>query len=246
MAAASTERFSDRVADYVRYRPDYPPAVVAYLQQRTGISKGTPVADIGSGTGIFTRHLLEAGCTVYAVEPNAPMRAAAEESLRVFDGFNSIDGTASRTGLPEKSVDLIVCAQAFHWFNNAETKAEFQRILRDDGFVALIWNNRLVNADAFSVAYEALLQRKGTDYKSVNHQNLKEADFSAFYRNGEYERVAFPNEQIFEEAGLVGRAFSSSYVPPADTDEGKDLLENLKALFREYERDGTVCVKYET
>jgi ubiquinone/menaquinone biosynthesis C-methylase UbiE len=120
------------------------------------------------------------------------MREAAEDLLRDFAGFVSVDGAASNTGLPAQSIDLIVCAQAFHWFNNEETKAEFQRILKQDGTVALIWNNRLVDADAFSIAYEALLQQKGTDYKEVNHQNLKAADFKAFYKDGQYKRVCFP------------------------------------------------------
>lgn len=245
MPSSSTERFSNRVADYIRYRPDYPPAVLAYLQAHAGLSAATIVADIGSGTGIFTRHLLEAGCSVYAVEPNAPMREAAEHFLKSYAGFISVDGTAANTGLPAKSIDLIVCAQAFHWFNNRDTKAECQRILKDRGFAALIWNNRMVDIDPFSLAYEALLQQKGTDYKEVNHQNLTSADFNAFY-GGDYTRMSSPNEQHFDEAGLIGRAFSSSYMPAADTPAGQELLEGLKRLFREYESGGKVCMKYET
>ena len=112
--------------------------------------------------------------------------------------------------------------------------------------MALIWNNRLVNADAFSVAYESLLQQHGTDYKEVNHQNLKAENFRAFYRDGKYTRTSFANEQVFDEAGLIGRAFSSSYVPQANTVEGQELLEGLKDVFRQYQTDGKVCVKYET
>jgi SAM-dependent methyltransferase len=246
MPGVSTERFSSRVADYVRYRPDYPEAVIDYLRQHAGLSASSIVADIGSGTGIFTRHLLEAGCKVFAVEPNEAMRQAGENMLGSLPGFVSVCAKANDTGLQNDSVDIIVCAQAFHWFNNDETKAEFQRILKTGCYVALIWNNRLVNADAFSIAYEALLQQNGTDYREVNHQNLKADDFRAFYRNGEYERVCFPNEQIFDEAGLIGRAFSSSYVPPADTDAGHELLKGLKNVFRKYQENGTVCVKYET
>jgi SAM-dependent methyltransferase len=246
MAHLSTERFSDRVADYIRYRPDYPQAVMECLRQDAGLSPASVVGDIGSGTGIFTRHLLEAGSKVYAIEPNGPMRQAAEALLRVFDGFVSVDAAAEDTGLPAQSLDLIVCAQAFHWFNNAATKAEFQRILKPDGFAALIWNNRLADTDAFSRAYEALLREKGTDYKEVNHQNLNEADFQAFYKEGQYTRRCFPNNQIFDEAGLIGRAFSASYIPPAHTIAGQELREELKALFRQYSVDGTVCIKYMT
>jgi ubiquinone/menaquinone biosynthesis C-methylase UbiE len=217
-----------------------------YLRSHAGLSEADVVADIGAGTGIFTRHLLELGCNVYAIEPNGPMRAAAERHLGDVEGYTLVDATASRTGLQNQQVDFIVCAQAFHWFNNDETKAEFRRILKPDGYVSLIWNNRLVNADPFSIAYEELLQQKATDYKEVNHQNLKTEDFKALYRDGQYNRVCFPNEQVFDETGLIGRAFSSSYVPPIDTAAGKELKAALQNIFRKFETGERVTVRYET
>src|SRR3984957_17547068 len=138
----SRQRFSNRVEDYVRYRPSYPPDLLAFLWQRTGLDPTVRVADIGSGTGIFSRLLIEAGATVFAVEPNAAMRSAAEAA---FSGqprfasregtaeaafpaqprFASREGTAEAPGLPECSVSLIPCAQAFHWFDPAAARREF-------------------------------------------------------------------------------------------------------------------------
>ena len=246
MDRPSTERFSDRVANYVRYRPDYPQALIDYLSTHSGLSGQLVVADIGSGTGIFTRHLLDAGYKVFAVEPNEPMRASAEQALSAYPGFVSVDSTASHTGLEVQVIDLIVCAQAFHWYNTPETKAEFQRILKEDGYVALIWNNRIINADTFAVAYEALLQACSSDYKDVNHQNLSETDFRNFFRDGKYERVCFPNEQVFDEAGLIGRAFSSSYVPAPETEAGRNILQSLREMFIQFQHKGCVRFSYQT
>ncbi len=241
-----TERFTDRVANYIRYRPDYPPEIMDYLRQKTGLPAGAPVADIGSGTGIFTRHLLGAGYDVYAVEPNSAMREAASELMKDYPNHHAVSGTATQTTLPDHSVALIVCAQAFHWFNNVETKTEFQRILKPGGTVALIWNDRLIAADSFSIAYDNLLKNLGSDYNEVNHQKLGDADFAAFFKDGIYEQAAFPNEQIFDETGLTGRAQSSSYVPAGDTEGGRVFLRELKEIFREYAQDGKVRFGYDT
>ena len=246
MKTNPTERFTDRVANYVLYRPDYPSEIIDYLQQKTGLSKTSAVADIGSGTGIFTRHLLDTDCKVYAIEPNEAMRQAAEEMLFEYPNLISLNGTATNTTLEEQSIDLIVCAQAFHWFNNAATKQEFHRILKPGGMAALIWNNRIVDADDFSKDYDQLLKSLSNDYNEVNHQQLTDKDFLAFYQDGDYEFVTFPNEQVFDEEGLIGRAQSSSYVPAGDTPEGQLFVTALKALFHKYQQDHCVRFIYQT
>jgi ubiquinone/menaquinone biosynthesis C-methylase UbiE len=146
----SKERFSDRVDDYRKYRPGYPEAVLQVLEERCGLSPSSVVADIGSGTGILTGMLLSKAHTVYAVEPNAPMRSAAEEDYRDHPAFRSVAGSAEATTLPSRSVDLITAAQAFHWFDPEKAKAEFRRILRKEGNIALIWNERMIPKPAMS------------------------------------------------------------------------------------------------
>jgi ubiquinone/menaquinone biosynthesis C-methylase UbiE len=246
MAHDSTVRFSNRVANYAKYRPGYPDKVLDYLQHKCHLTQESVIADVGSGTGIFTKLLLDKGYSVYAVEPNDAMRHEAERQLKALDGFHSVSGTAENTTLSDKSTNLIVCAQAFHWFNNAETKAEFKRILTSYGHVALIWNNRCVEADDFAIAYELLLKQQTGDYERVNHQNLTEADFVAFYHDGKYKLAKFSNYQVFNFEQLAGRAFSSSYVPAVDAPEGHLFNIQLKVIFDQYQTNGTVMLRYDT
>jgi len=242
----STKRFTDRVNNYAKYRPGYPKSVLKLLHDKCSLTVNTKIADVGSGTGIFSRMLLDDGYTVYAIEPNDAMRRFAVQELSANKSFHSINGTAEATGLENNSVDLITCAQAFHWFNPLPTKDEFKRILKSGGQVALIWNNRDVEGDEFSIAYELLLQQEGTDYKRVNHQNLKEEDFAAFFKDGKYSLTRFPNHQDFDADGLIGRASSSSYVPTADTEQGQQFFRDLKTIFAAHQVNGKVRVKYQT
>jgi ubiquinone/menaquinone biosynthesis C-methylase UbiE len=246
MPTDPTKRFSDRVSNYVRFRPDYPSELVDYLADYCDLNSRSMIADIGAGTGIFSRLLLKRGFTVYAVEPNQAMLEEAVRELSANKNFHAIQAKAEASRLECASVDCIVCAQAFHWFNNESTKKEFQRILKPDGSVALIWNKRLSQVDAFSVAYEQLLKDASTDYTQVNHQNLVDADFAKFYKSGNYTLNKYPNLQVFNEEGFIGRAYSSSYVPPKETEQGKLFLKSLEILFEKFSVDGTVNFHYET
>jgi SAM-dependent methyltransferase len=246
MSAEPTKRFTDRVDNYVKYRPGYPDAVIKTLQGECNLSANSIVADVGSGTGIFTGLLLKNGFKVYAVEPNAAMQQAAKQQYNDNENFIATDGTAEATTLAANSIDLIVCAQAFHWFNDGRTRVEFKRILKDSGHVALIWNNRLADADDFSVAYENMLKKDSIDYNKVNHRNIKDIDFKAFFKDGDYKFIKFVNEQIFDETGLMGRAFSSSYIPAEGTLEGEKFRRLLKAVFDKHNKDGKVSFSYQT
>src|SRR5216684_6362500 len=111
------ERFSTRVENYTRFRPTYPPKVIEVLKDECGLRRDSVIADIASGTGIFTRLLLESGNRVFGIEPNPEMRRAGEEYLASYPNFTSVAGTAENTRLPELSVDLVTSAQAAHWFD---------------------------------------------------------------------------------------------------------------------------------
>ncbi|HZX59698.1 MAG TPA: class I SAM-dependent methyltransferase [Mucilaginibacter sp.] len=241
-----TKRFSNRVDNYVKYRPGYPKEVIDYLETQCHLTAKAAIADIGAGTGIFTKLLLERNYTVYAIEPNDDMRHEADRQLKHFPDYHSIAGRADLTGLTSHSIGLIVCAQAFHWFNTPETKTEFKRILKRGGKVTLIWNNRDIEADAFAIAYDLLLREQSGDYESINHQNLTEIDFIRFYKGGEYKLAKFHNQQVFDFEQLAGRAFSSSYVPAEETEAGKTFKGHLKDLFDTYQRHGKVVFKYNT
>ena len=240
-----TARFSDRVADYVRYRPGYPPAMVNALLDRAALAPGAAVADVGSGTGISTAPLLDRGLTVYAVEPNAPMRQAAEDHLGDRPGFRSVDGTAEATTLPDASVNAVVAGQAFHWFDEETARREFARVLRPGGAVALFWNEWLVSQTPFLRAYEDLLLRYGTDYAQIDHRQVDAARLARFF-GGPFETLAFPNEQAFDLDGLRGRLLSASYVPAADHPDRAPMLDALGALFDRHAEGGRVRLLYTT
>jgi SAM-dependent methyltransferase len=241
-----TIRFSSRVADYVRARPSYPAAALDMLVTAYGMAPGTIVADLGSGTGIFSALLLERGCAVFAVEPNAAMRSAAEAALGGAPGFTSVAGTAEDTGLPDGSVDMVTAAQAFHWFDRARARAEMGRILCAKGPVALLWNERLTTGDSFLEDYEALLHRFGTDYGQVDHRQIGPDQLSELFGPSGYDTHVFPNRQSLDWAGLVSRLRSSSYTPELTDDRFAPMMAALEDLFRRYQRAGQVPMHYET
>src|SRR5262245_47354984 len=132
----SVERFSDRADDYVRYRPGYPAEAISAILDGLGSSEHVRAADVGAGTGISARLLGDRGVHGIAVEPGEEMRRAASSHPRV----QWTGGTAEATGLQSASVDLVLCAQSFHWFRPFPALTEFTRILRPGGRLALMWN----------------------------------------------------------------------------------------------------------
>lgn len=240
----STRRFSNRVDDYVRYRPGYPHSIIALLEKEAGLTASSVIADIGSGTGISTELFLKHGNTVYAVEPNDEMRKAAESLLQKYAQFHSVVGTAEATTLEDQSIAFIVSAQAFHWFDPMETKREFRRILRPDGWIVLMWNTRRTSSTPFHAAYEALVQQYGTDYQLVKHVNINEDALRAFL--GAYQKRVLFNEQVLDFEGLKGRLLSSSYTPREGDPRYKPMLEQLARIFNQYEENGHVRIEYET
>lgn len=241
-----TERFSDRVENYSKYRPSYPTEIISFLAGEIGLDPTSKVADIGSGTGIFTELLLENNNRVYAVEPNAAMRAEAERLFGSFRNFHSIDGTAEHTTLEDESIEFITCAQAFHWFKIPETRAEFQRILDPDGWVVLIWNDRVTTGTAFLREYEALLECHGTDYKQVSRKWAgAESGLDELFGAGNWKRMRFENRQILDLDGMLGRLLSSSYVPNSG-DAAKKMLDAANTLFETHNSNGAVTFEYTT
>lgn len=241
-----TQRFSNRVENYIKYRPSYPAALIDHVIARARLHDGDSVADIGSGTGIFTALLLARGLRVYAVEPNREMREAAKRLLVNKDNFMSIDGGAEHTTLPDRSVEIVCAAQAFHWFDATRTRTEFQRILKPGGLVALIWNDRKVDASPFLEAYDELLRTRGADYEQVNHRNIDADKLHAFFGKGGYEETTFANEQHFNWDGLYGRAMSSSYVPAEGSDGYGPFVAGLRDIFNAHAQNGHVTLEYNT
>lgn len=241
-----TNRFSDKVRDYVLYRPGYPTEIIPFLESECGLQKNQIIADIGSGTGFLTRLFLEFGNTVYAVEPNDAMRRAGEEILAGFPGFRSMNGRAEETTLPDKSMDMLCAGQAFHWFDYKKTKTEFTRILKQGGFVVLVWNERPRDLSGFMGDYDQFLVENSTDYKLIDHRNVDYRILEAFYAPGNYRTAEFAYRQVFEFRGLKGRYDSCSYAIPAADDRYPETVRRLNQLFDRYQDSGTINMDYIT
>ncbi|MGH9717112.1 MAG: class I SAM-dependent methyltransferase [Candidatus Acidiferrales bacterium] len=250
----SKERFSNRVADYVRYRPGYPRAILDPLREECGLTAQSIIADVGSGTGLLSRLFLDNGNVVYGVEPNAEMRAAGEQFLSSYPEFHSVAASAESTTLPDASIDFVVAGQAFHWFDPRAARVEFARILsfdnrpnrRPSGWVAVIWNERRIETSALLRAYEELLRKFSTDYAKVSAQYPEDQRMAEFLGPGELRQRQFPNEQIFDFEGLRGRLLSSSYSPPKGHPNHEPMLAELRRIFDAHNQSGRVRIEYTT
>ena len=241
----STRRFSSRVENYIRYRPAYPPAVLAMLKTECGLTAASVIADIASGPGIFTRMVLENGNRVYGVEPNADMRRAGEEFLRAYPRFASVAGTAESTTLADHSVDLITAAQAAHWFDRPQARREFIRIGRPGGWMVLLWNERRTGSTPFLHAYEELLVEYGTDYQDVRSERTTE-QIETFFAPSRFQVRNFDYHQDFDYPALEGRLLSSSYTPQADHPRHAPMLRELRRIFDAHQVNGQVTFEYDT
>lgn len=241
----ASERFSSRVDDYARYRPSYPPPAVALLRQRCGLVPGAVVADLGSGTGILTALLLECGAEVFAVEPNGPMRAAAEAQLSHLPRFHSVAGSAEDTTLAPASVDLLVAGQAFHWFDPQRARIEALRVARPGAWGALLWNERPPGATPFLADYEALLRRYAPEYTRITASRADVGTMRGFL-GAAMEVGTFANQQVLDFEGLKGRLMSSSYAPEPASPAFEPMIGKLQEVFARHERGGRITMPYST
>src|SRR5271156_2661656 len=245
MANSSTTRFSDRVENYVRYRPGYPPEVLNLLRDECGLQPNHIVADIASGTGVFTRLLLGNGNSVFAVEPNAEMRETGEHLLESYDRLVSLAGTAEETTLQTGSVDFVTAAQAAHWFDLPRARAEFVRILKLEGWCVLIWNERRTASTPFLQDYEQLLLTYATDYQEVRHERTT-AIISEFFAPKSSQKRVFSLRQQFDYEGAAGRLLSSSYAPLEGQAGHERMMQELQRIFRAHAVDDKVEFEYDT
>ncbi len=241
----ATSRFSDRVENYVRYRPGYPPEALRCLISECGLTPTHVVADIASGTGIWTRMLLENGNPVFGVEPNAEMRQAGERLLASFPKFTSVTGSAEETSLPDQSVDYVTAAQAAHWFDRKRARNEFVRLLKPDGWLVLLWNERLVDTTPFLRDYEQLLLKYGTDYQDVRHERTTDA-VNEFFDPAPFQARVFDMRQEFDYAGIEGRLLSSSYAPGPRHPKYEPMLRELRQIFDAHAVAGRATFDYKT
>lgn len=240
-----TKRFSNRVENYLKYRPTYPSGIVPLLSSECGLTSASLIADVGSGTGLSTELFLKNGNAVFGVEPNPEMRVAGERILAKYPKFSSVNGTAEATTLASSSVDFVMAAQAFHWFNREEARAEFVRILKPEGWAVIGWNGFRVESSPLMTAYQDLLLRYGTDYSEVRREVIA-CDVEAFYAPGTCKCARFEFKQDFDYEGLKGRLLSSSYAPETDHPNYDAMLSELRRIFDANQTNEKVAFNYET
>ena len=241
-----TQRFSGLADAYARYRPTYPAAAIDFVLGRCGLRPGGVLVDVGCGTGIASRIFAARGLRVIGIEPYADMcaQASAEPVAAGATAPEYRDGRAEATGLPTASADAVLAAQAFHWFDPAAALPEFHRVLRPAGWVVLLWNTR-DNGDTFTAAYGRLVWSL-TDRGRT--PEMHEDSPLALRRSPLFEPhdpAFFANEQVLDEDGLLGRAFSASYAPK-ETERRAAYAAALRELFRDNARHGRVALRYRT
>ncbi|MGE9310279.1 class I SAM-dependent methyltransferase [Niabella sp. CJ426] len=238
------QRFSNRVADYIKYRPKYPKGVIDILKRDIHLSSHDIVADIGAGTGFLTELFLDNGNLTYAVEPNEAMRQACSDLYGSEGRLKIIDGSAEVTHLPDQAIDLIVAGTAFHWFDPIETKKEFMRILRPDGHILLIWNVRKDDAP-FTAGYEEILHRRIPEYEASKHRKFDIDLINNFLHPRKMKTQVLANSQSLDWESFKGRTLSSSFMPKQGLLHD-EVLSEMHDLYHRYQENGQVSFQYDT
>ena len=237
--------FSPKVADYLASRPGYPAKLFESLTSTCNLRNGAVVADIGAGTGLFTHGLLQHGYQVIAVEPNAAMRAAADQLLTGYPGYRSEHGSAESLPIQPSSVDLITAAQAFHWFEIDRSRAEFLRVLRPKGKVALIWNDRVLT-DPLHIALDEIFTRYGGAKRDALVAHESRSDLPKFFGSTVPAELTWNHEHCLDQSGLLSLVFSRSYMPDRSSLPGREVSHHVCEAFQRFATEAGVIVRYTT
>ncbi len=238
-----TNRFDGRGEVYAKARPRYAGGLFEYLKSEVGAAVGSAFADVGSGTGIFAEQLLNSGYAVFAVEPNGDMRRKAEEKLSQRKGFVSVNGSDGYTGLPDRSVDFVSAAQAFHWFAPEAFREECRRILRPGGKVVIVYNFRDETA-ACTRALAALQGRFDPEFHGFSNGMSRER-CRAFF-DGPCAVYRADNAQRYDRQGYIDRVLSSSYSRRPGEDGFEEYQRGIREIFDEFAVDGWITVPTDT
>ena len=239
----SKEKFSIRANDYVKYRPTYPKESINLIIDTFKLSENSIIADIGSGTGIFTSLFDNRVKTIFGIEPNNEMREKALLFLKGQQNYQPVRGDSENTNLDSNSIDAIVCAQAFHWFNVENSKREISRILKPEKKVALIWNIRDIR-DPFFSEYENLLIKYANNYQDAAHNRNFDLVCDQFF--SEHKKIVIPNHLLYDFESVCGLLNSSSYCPLPNEKNYKPLFDEMIILFEKYQVNNKVNFIYET
>lgn len=237
----NTQKFSGKADVYQQARPSYAQELLDFIAQNWQIGEGSRVADIGSGTGILTSQLLGLGAKVYAVEPNADMRAKAEELLCEHPNFVSVVGTAEQTSLPDNSFHLVTAASAFHWFDPERFRQECERILLPGAPVVLVWNEARLSEE-INLGRERIFRKYCPNFKGFSGGREGRARAKHAFFGEEIQERRFPNQLSYDRQTFVNRALSASYSLIETEPEFDAYLAELSDLFDQHAVDGKIVL----
>lgn len=240
-ATDPTQRFSSRAEHYVRHRLGYPTVLVDFLKDTCNLAPDHVVADVGCGTGLLAKLFLKNGNLVYGIEPNPEMRAAAERALRGYDRFRSVDARGECTILPDRSIDFVTVGRTFHWLEPEAALSEFARILRPEGWAVIVWVARKTSS-AFMAAYDGLLLTYALDRQEINHRRRR---LRRFLTDRAFQSQVFDDRRAITLESLEGQTLSYSSSPGRGHPLFAPMLDSLRALFEEHQRDGHVALEHE-
>ncbi len=232
----STEKFQGMAHEYAKYRPSYPENLYQFLYNNLNFSHQKIIADIGAGTGKFSLPLIKSGLKVYCIEPNKDMKDKMDEGLNVYENYIGISASAENTSLMDQSIDYIVCAQAFHWFNTSLFKQECKRILRTDNNIVLIWNvsddNDELNNNHFHINKQYCPEFKGF---SGGINKIDPYQFNEFFTNSPCNYKIFENNIFYDCVDtFIGKCLTGSYAPKIDDSNYKPYINSLKKMYEKY------------
>ncbi len=237
-------KFNGMADDYSKYRPNYAKESIDYLINEAQLTENSIIADIGSGTGKFSKLLLDEGFKVFGVEPNNDMRQKAEYELQDRKNFRSISGTSENTTLSNNSIDLITVAQAFHWFDMEQFRVECGRILKTNGYVAILYNNGDYSTEVIN-EISVLSERYCPKYVGSSGGIEKNPTvFDNFFDT--YEIKVFENSYSLNMKQFIGLNFSASYAPKSNEPNYEQYLRALVELFEKYSVQDTLFMPNNT
>ena len=240
------DKFTNKVEDYIKYRPSYPQEFIEYLIKGVGLNRDTILADIGAGTGKLTKQLGDKVKKLFAVEPNLNMRTACQKYCSDLKNLTVTNGSAEDTALPNNSVDFITVAQAFHWFDRDKSKIEFKRILKEDGKVILVWNSKVAESELVKET-DMICRRICPDFKGFSGGNGTGSDvYSNFFKNASCEYKVFDNDQSLTLESYIGSGLSASYAPVTGDINYGVFIEALTELFNKYCKHGNLHIPVKT
>ena len=241
----SKKFYSGKQDDYSKYRPTYPIELFDFLSKEYNI-KNKELVELGAGTGIFSKIVSSYCQKLYYVEPNADMINKGKDFCKDCSNIEFINKSAESTELPEKSVDMILAVQSFHWFDKTNVKKEVNRILKPNGDFAIIWNDWEADNNTFGKEYFSYISTWNNKLTGKKYQHKNVDDRKNFFQNGKYKTYTFSHSKNYTLNMVIGLSKSLSYAPKEGDEYYNEFIEGIIDIFNKYKKDDIVRFDFNT